>query len=125
MTSGLGIVEGRATGEAGGASFGRDVNVGAGGDQPVPNAPLRGGAPPVAMQRGPDEAPNQGMYPGYPQDMFMVMDDMVAKPETYGLRRGWSGGTMGMMTIIRVLQPDLFDKIQQLKVEQARKVAQP
>jgi hypothetical protein len=57
--------------------------------------------------------------------MFMVMDDMVAKPETYGLRRGWSGGTMGMMTIVRVLQPDLFDKIQELKAEQARKVAQP
>ena len=45
------------------------------------------------------------MFPGYPQDMFMVMDDMVAKPETYGLRPGWSGGTMGMMTIVRVLKP--------------------
>ena len=33
----------------------------------------------------------------------MVMDDLVAKPETYGLRKGWSGGTMGMMTIVRVL----------------------
>jgi len=76
------------------------------------------------MQPGRVEAPNQGMFPGYPQDMFMVMDDMVAKPETYGLRRGWSGGTMGMMTIVRVLQPDLFDKIQELKAEQARKVAQ-
>jgi hypothetical protein len=65
------------------------------------------------------------MFPGYPQDMFMVMDDMVAKPETYGLRRGWSGGTMGMMTIVRVLQPDVFDTIQELKAEQARKVAQP
>ena len=54
----------------------------------------------------------------------MVMDDMVAKPETYGLRRGWTGGTMGMMTIVRVLQPDLFDTIQELKAEQARKVAQ-
>jgi hypothetical protein len=66
------------------------------------------------------EPPNAGMYPGYPQDMFMVMDDMVAKPETYGLRRGWSAGTMGMMTIVRVLQPDLFEKIQQLKTEQTR-----
>ena len=65
------------------------------------------------------------MFPGYPQDLFMVMDDMVAKPETYGLRPGWSAGTMGMMTIVRVLQPELFDKIQALKAEQARKVAQP
>jgi hypothetical protein len=124
MTSGLGIVEGRATGEAAGA-FGRDVNIGARGDQAVPNMPLAGSAPPTFTQPGRAGAPNQGMFPGYPQDMFMVMDDMVAKPETYGLRAGWTGGTMGMMTIVRVLQPDLFDKIQELKAEQARKVAQP
>jgi hypothetical protein len=36
------------------------------------------------------------------------------------MRRGWSGGTMGMMTVVRVLEPDLFDKIQELKAEQAR-----
>jgi peptidyl-tRNA hydrolase len=78
--------------------------------------------PESALSRsGISALPNTGMYPGYPQDMFMVMDDLVAKPETYGLRRGWSGGTMGMMTIIRVLQPELFDKIQALKAEQAQK----
>jgi hypothetical protein len=69
-------------------------------------------------------APNTGMFPGYPQDMAMVMDEMVAKPETYGLRPGWSGGTMGMMTIIRVLKPELFEKIQALKAEQAGKAAE-
>jgi manganese oxidase len=68
-------------------------------------------------------APNAGMYPGYPQDMAMTMDDMVAKPETHGLRRGWSSGTMGMMTIIRVLSPEHFDTIQALKAEQAGKAA--
>jgi manganese oxidase len=65
--------------------------------------------------------PNAGMYPGYPQDMAMAMDERVAKPETYGLRKGWSGGTMGMMTIVRVVTPELFDKIQALKTEQAAK----
>jgi hypothetical protein len=44
--------------------------------------------------------------------------------QVYGLRPGWSGGTMGMMTIVRVLKPELFDKIQELKAEQARKVEQ-
>jgi hypothetical protein len=73
------------------------------------------------MQAGRAEAPP--MFPGHPQDMFMVMDDAVAKPETYGLRPGWTGGTMGMMTIIRVLKPGLFDKIQQLKAEQTAKGA--
>jgi hypothetical protein len=124
MTSGLGIVEGRATGESVGPAFGRDINIGARGDQAVSNMPLGRTPQATFMQPGRVEAPNQGMFPGYPQDMFMVMDDMVAKPETYGLRRGWSGGTMGMMTIVRVLQPDLFDKIQELKAEQAKKVAQ-
>jgi hypothetical protein len=61
------------------------------------------------------------MFPGYPQDMFMVMDEAVAKPETHGLRPGWSAGTMGMMTIVRVLAPEMFDRIQELKAEHARK----
>jgi FtsP/CotA-like multicopper oxidase with cupredoxin domain len=125
MTGGLGIVEGRALGESAGPAFGRDIAVGAAADRPVPNMPL-GASPRVSfMQRGHADGPNQGMFPGYPQDMFMVMDDLVAKPETHGMRRGWSAGTMGMMTVVRVLQPDLFDKIQELKAEQARKAAQP
>ena len=70
-------------------------------------------------------SPNAGMIPGYPQDMVMVMDQLVAKPETFGLRPGWSGGTMGMMTIVRVLTPELFDQIQALKAEQGRKAGQP
>jgi manganese oxidase len=43
--------------------------------------------------------------PGYPQDMLMVMDAEMASPETWGLRPGWSGGLMGMMTLLRVLHP--------------------
>jgi FtsP/CotA-like multicopper oxidase with cupredoxin domain len=86
------------------------------------NMPMSTSSQPIPASRG--EAPNAGMFPGYPQDMIMVMDDMVAKPETYGLRPGWSGGTMGMMTIVRVLKPELFDKIQELKAEQARRQAQ-
>ena len=125
MTSGLGIVEGRPTAESAGAAFGRDINVGARGDRAVPNLPLGAKAPATFLSPGLDDPPNQGMVPGYPQDMFMVMDDLVAKPETYGLRPGWSGGTMGMMTIVRILHPEMFDKIQELKAEQARKAAQP
>jgi manganese oxidase len=74
------------------------------------NTPRRGASP-----------PNAGMYPGYPQDMAMGMDERVAKPETFGLRKGWTAGTMGMMTIVRVVTPELFDKIQALKAEQASK----
>jgi manganese oxidase len=35
----------------------------------------------------------------------------VAKPETYGLPRGWSGGIMGMMTLVRVLPPAMYEKV--------------
>jgi hypothetical protein len=122
MTAGLGIIEGRATGDSSGAALGRDVNIGAAG-QAVPNMPLAGGALPTFMQPGRAEAPNAGMFPGYPQDMMMVMDDLVAKPETYGMRRGWTAATMGMMTVIRVLEPERFDRIQALKAEQEGKAA--
>jgi hypothetical protein len=78
----------------------------------------------MQAQSGAPGAPNQGMFPGYPQDMVMMMDDAVAKPETFGLRPTWSSGMMGMMTMVRVLQPAMFDKIQALKAERnAGKVA--
>jgi manganese oxidase len=32
--------------------------------------------------------------PGYPQDMVMIMDKQVAKPETYGLPAGWTASMM-------------------------------
>ena len=53
--------------------------------------------------------------PGYPQDMFMAMDEQVAKPETHGLRPNWTGGMMGMMTLLRVLRPEKYDEILALK----------
>ncbi|MFN0119020.1 MAG: multicopper oxidase domain-containing protein [Blastocatellia bacterium] len=49
--------------------------------------------------------------PGYPQDMMMIMDDEVARPETYGLAAGWSGSMMGMMSLVRVLPADKFEQI--------------
>ncbi|MBI3047799.1 MAG: multicopper oxidase domain-containing protein [Acidobacteria bacterium] len=119
--AGMGIHEGAAFGDAASPAFGRTINLGAAMERPVANMPMSALA--VPQQTGPAVAPNAGMYPGYPQDMFMVMDDLVAKPETYGLRRGWSGGTMGMMTIVRVLEPELFDRIQALRTEQAGKGA--
>ncbi len=56
--------------------------------------------------------------PGYPQDMWMPMDEMFVKPETYGLRREWTAAMMGMMTLVRVVAPEVYDKIQQLKEQQ-------
>ena len=119
MEAGMGIIGGAALGDAARPAFGRELAVGAAPERAVANMPLGTGQQPTLLAPGRAEPPNAGMYPGYPQDMFMVMDEAVAKPETYGLRPGWSGGTMGMMTIVRVLEPDLFDKIQELKAQQA------
>ena len=67
----------------------------------------------MASMVGPLTPP--GTAPGYPQDMFMTMDDEVAKPETHGLRPTWTGGMMGMMSLLRVLRPETYEEIQALK----------
>ena len=62
-------------------------------------------------------AENANSVAGFPQDAFMEMgmDEIVAKPETYGLPRNWSAGMMGMMTLIRVLPDEEFERIGTLK----------
>ena len=58
-------------------------------------------------------APNAENVPGFPQDAFMEMgmDELVEKPETYGLPKNWSAGMMGMMTMVRVLPDKEYDAI--------------
>ncbi len=58
-------------------------------------------------------AENAASVPGFPQDAFMEMgmDEVVEKPETYGLPKNWSAGMMGMMTMIRVLPDKEYDAI--------------
>ncbi len=62
---------------------------------------------------------------GYPQDMWMVMDEAFAKPETHMLRPTWTGGMMGMMTLVRVLTPDMWSMIQELKAKGIKPSATP
>jgi hypothetical protein len=68
----------------------------------------------------PKDDPAKKKVPGYPQDMWMVEDDKYRKPETYGLRPGWTGAMMGMMTIVRIVTPEVYDKIMDLKAEEAK-----
>ena len=123
MQEGMGMIrQGQALAESLGPSFGRTIGVGAVLERPVTNLPL--GSHQVGLQQGqPAVAPNARQVPGFPQDMFMVMDDEVAKPETYGLRPTWTGGLVGMMTLVRVLEPEVYDRIQALKAEQAERRA--
>ena len=76
------------------------------------------------MQMGKPEVSNDAnSVPGFPQDAFMegpmmAMDQMVDKPENFGLRPGWSGFMAGMMTFVRVLPPDKYDQIMELRKKQ-------
>jgi hypothetical protein len=76
------------------------------------------------MQMGkPEVSKDANSVPGFPQDAFMegpmmAMDKMVDKPENFGLRPGWSGFMAGMMTFVRVLPPDKYDQIMELRKKQ-------
>ncbi len=130
---------GAPTGDDYGPSLGRGLGVGSTNDQPTANTPLSPEKAKQAMdamqgmpgmqpnmpgrQHGQtdmsaDVAPNANSIPGFPQDAYMegptmTMDNdpLVAKPENYGLRPGWSGFMQGMMSFVRVLPPDEYDKV--------------
>lgn len=98
------IREGSALSEDLGPGFGRGMGMTTREKQTshaVGQAPNGSGFQEMARKR----------VPGYPQDMFMVMDDAVVKPETYGLAPGWTGSMMGMMTVVRVLEPEMYEKV--------------
>ena len=140
MESGMGMPEegGAALSDSYGASLGRGMGLPA-REHPVTNGPQGGQAtsPSMPGMQMPGQAgkpmpasiaANANQVPGFPQDAYMegpmmAMDEAVAKPETYGLQPGWSGSIQGMMTIVRVLSPERYDKIQQLR-SQAGKAGQ-
>ena len=79
------------------------------------NIPAKSVAEFIRNVKYPMDDPAKKAIAGYPQDMWMPMDEMFVKPETFGLRKGWSGAMMGMMTMVRVLPPVLYDEIQRRK----------
>jgi hypothetical protein len=110
MAEGMGMVQSdHALSPELGPSLGRGIGITT-TEKPVSNAVgqtteghmAHGSAPPVSPS---------GRVPGYPQDMWMTMDDAVASPETEGMAPGWTGAMMGMMTTVRVLPPDRYDAI--------------
>ncbi len=115
--------QGSATSEENGPSLGRGLGVGSTAEQTMSNSPLKPGNP--AQQQGmqmgkPDVSKDANSVPGFPQDAFMegpmmAMDKMVDKPENFGLRSGWSGFMAGMMTFVRVLPPEKYDQIMELR----------
>ena len=120
MEAGMGMIrEGHALSENNGPSFGRGLGVGSAYQETLTQLPVTPGSASLVQQsphaRHHVPPPGGKLVPGYPQDMFMVMDEMISKPETHGLRASWTAGMMGMMTLVRVLTPEKYDEIQEIK----------
>jgi manganese oxidase len=121
MNTGMGMLQGAPgapTGDDYGTSLGRGMGVGSNTDMATTNGPMgqHAMAMPGMASMAIDVASNANSVPGFPQDAYMegpamAMDQMVEKPENYGLRPGWSGYMMGMMTFLRVLAPDKYDEV--------------
>jgi FtsP/CotA-like multicopper oxidase with cupredoxin domain len=121
MNTGMGMLQGSAGAPMGddyGTSLGRGMGVGSTTDMATANGPLgqQKMAMPGMADMASDVSANANSVPGFPQDAYMegpamAMDQMVEKPENYGLRPGWSGYMMGMMTFLRVLPPDRYDEV--------------
>jgi hypothetical protein len=145
MEEAMGMLrEGHATSENKAPSLGRGLGVGSTTDMLRTNGPVSQSEAGKVMSAMPgmdhskmpgmDHGAMQGMtmqglpknanqVPLFPQDAFMegpmmAMDKEVDKPETYGLQAGWSGFVGGMMTLVRVLPPERYEKIMDLKAKQ-------
>jgi FtsP/CotA-like multicopper oxidase with cupredoxin domain len=73
-------------------------------------------------------ASDANRVPGFPQDAFMEMgmDKAVYRPENYGLPPNWSADVMGMMSLVRVVPNELYEKIMTLKARgEAQSPQQP
>ena len=120
MTQGMGMAEGHAMSDGNAPALGRGMGFAA--DRERATSAM------VAQQAQPGHEQRQGHAtdhpagkdpkntPGYPQDMWMPMDEEYAdEPRNHGLRRGWTAATMGMMTYLRVLDDEKFDEIAALE----------
>lgn len=132
MEEAMGMLRGgNALSENKSPSLGRGLGFGATSDVPRTNGPLSPVEAEHAManmpgMQMPSLAANAGQVPLFPQDAYMegpmmAMDKAVEKPETYGLPAGWSGFIGGMMTLVRILPPEQYDKIMELKAQQQRR----
>jgi FtsP/CotA-like multicopper oxidase with cupredoxin domain len=120
--AGMGMTQGGpALSKDNGPSLGRGMGEQTGNERAVPTGPHGAG-----QHGGHDHGGHGGgmgekagsRVPGYPQDM-MGMHGMYTeaeikklnKPETRGMRRHWFAGLEALHTVLRVLPPELYDKV--------------
>lgn len=123
MATGMGMItRGPALSDEFGAQLGRGTGEQTGTERAVANG--------MRMNGGPNEGGHAGhggmsgrTVPGFPQDMFGMVEfsevelRKLNKPETRGMRKDWFKGVEGLMTVVRVLPPELYDKVVSRKGE--------
>jgi manganese oxidase len=124
--AGMGMTQGGpALSYDNGPSLGRSMGENTGAERAVPTMPLNM----QPKKDGPDtHGANEGheghgmskerKVPGYPADMMDMMGmyseseiTKLNKPETRGMRRNWFAGIEGLHSIVRVLPPELYDRV--------------
>ena len=137
MQEGMGMLQqGDAMAESFGPTLGRGLGLAADAERSTSNLVANQGvhtgneghvtAPGDPLEAYPKDDPAKKKVAGYPQDMWMMMDEMYNdKPENYGLRKGWTASMMGMMTLVRVVDEAMYQKIEALRAAQSNSPAKP
>ena len=114
MATGMGMLtRGPALNSELGGTLGRGTGENTGTDRALGNGPMMDGSPGM---KGMDMKDGMSV-PGFPQEMSAMVSYSAAelkkllKPETRGMRNGWATDVEGLTTLVRVLPPDLYDKV--------------
>ncbi|HYW41742.1 MAG TPA: copper oxidase [Bryobacteraceae bacterium] len=127
MEEAMGMLrDGHATSRNMAPSLGRGLGIGATTEMALANGAQSDAGKATTATGGmsmPQLPKNADQVPLFPQDAYMegpmmAMDKEVEKPETYGLPTGWSGFVGGMMTLVRVMPPERYQMIMDLKAKQ-------
>lgn len=127
MATGMGMItRGPALSPEFGASLGRGTGEQTGPERAVGNGPKMDDKmkmdPKMKMDNGKDPHAGHGgatkTVPGFPQSMAgMTMysekeiEKLNSRWQTRGMRKGWFEGVEGLMTVVRVLPPELYDRV--------------
>jgi hypothetical protein len=127
MATGMGMLtRGPALNPELGGTLGRGTGENTGTDRAVGNGPMMAAGGQPGMKGMDMKGMGAGaMVPGFPQDMSGMADysagelKKLTKLETRGMRNGWFADVEGLTTVVRVLPPDLYDKVMSGKGEVA------
>jgi hypothetical protein len=118
--AGMGMTQGGpALSRENGPSMGRGMGENTGAERAVPTMPTDMPRSTPGHESGmTHDTTRARRVPGYPADMMDMMGmyseseiKRLNKPETRGMRRNWFAGIEALHTIVRVLPPELYDKV--------------